>query len=739
MDNLGFQQEVEGTAFPVCDSSNSECIPHWPGSLRLLPNSNGCDDNARETSSQPKICAPNTSSPKLSSSSFSLPKNKTLNKYRRFSESFSCTSRVPYCLGKMLNIPSRESVKHHNIKCSSFIISDNNNVSRTAPGSTATCQHHSCEDGVYIEIHCSSSNPVRSEKYQPDNKRLCSSQNFQGHTSVSSLLNNAQEISSYSSVPSLSLNNSYHEEYLCSMPPFSKTSISPYFSNKQNLISDTSLDIHNAVTQPPKSTNKCSNIGPSRPFLNNAQCSGNPSPYLMKKKQEFSKDDAELNSMPRIMKSQKNVNRVLNRSTTLPAVSIKNMRNQNREFTSGIPTVSGTLPMYYSRFLDRQQSSPNPCAENRQNMMQSSKVLPAGGREATLKKRAILRGWKLQFIPSDHSKRRTVVLCCILLLACILALVVTGLVFYMTTAMKSVTMKFQESCGPAETGVNVVAGEFRITNERFESSLKDETSADFKQLAAQITQQLNILFSASTLSAHYNHSHVTQFSDYLEKAGNGGILVQCKLVLLSAPPNGEAANQAGLEFLRGLRHHQGQMWLGNFAIDVQSIGFVAVMDTTALPEQKPDVALLPGWSSWSAWSECNTFTAASTRTQMRSRSCRLDTGEGAVLSSIEPCLLLEQAGGDLEVRDCENASTVTFLSSRVLEEGEIVSNDIGVDMAVEPAAGSSSSSMETIEGNTATMQTTERLESVADNTTLVNSSRRGPEIPVMGEQLSFAP
>jgi hypothetical protein len=86
--------------------------------------------------------------------------------------------------------------------------------------------------------------------------------------------------------------------------------------------------------------------------------------------------------------------------------------------------------------------------------------------------------------------------------------------------------------------------------------------------------QLNILFSGSTLSPQYNHSHVSQFSDSLKKSGSGGILVQCKLVLLSAPPNGEAANQAGLEFLRGLRHHQGKMWLGNFAIDVQSIGFV---------------------------------------------------------------------------------------------------------------------------------------------------------------------
>jgi hypothetical protein len=66
-------------------------------------------------------------------------------------------------------------------------------------------------------------------------------------------------------------------------------------------------------------------------------------------------------------------------------------------------------------------------------MRQSSKVLATGGREATLKKRTILRRWKLQFIPSDHSKRRTVALCCVLLLASILALVATGLVLYMTT------------------------------------------------------------------------------------------------------------------------------------------------------------------------------------------------------------------------------------------------------------------------------------------------------------------
>jgi hypothetical protein len=101
--------------------------------------------------------------------------------------------------------------------------------------------------------------------------------------------------------------------------------------------------------------------------------------------------------------------------------------------------------------------------------------------------------------------------------------------------------------------------------------------------------------------------------------------------------------------------------------------------------------------------------------------------------------LLEQAGGDLEVRDCDNISTVTFLASRVFEEGEIVSNDISVDETVQSTAVSSTSSMETIVGNTATMQTTilkrttEHLYAAGGNVTLVNSSGSSSDIPVMGE------
>jgi hypothetical protein len=117
----------------------------------------------------------------------------------------------------------------------------------------------------------------------------------------------------------------------------------------------------------------------------------------------------------------------------------------------------------------------------------------------------------------------------------------------------------------------------------------------------------------------------------------------------------------------------------------------------------------------------------------------LDRGAGVVLSSIEPCLLLEQAGGDLEVRDCESMNTVTVLSSRVLEEGEVVSNDISVDTTVQPTATSGSSNIETLEENTVTLhttmlkRTTEHRYVLLDNTTLADEGRNNPVLSVMGE------
>jgi len=158
-----------------------------------------------------------------------------------------------------------------------------------------------------------------------------------------------------------------------------------------------------------------------------------------------------------------------------------------------------------------------------------------------------------------------------------------------------------------------------------------------------------------------------------------------------------------------------------------------MVDTTSISTHTPNALLLPGWSSWSAWSDCNVATTVSVNTQVRSRSCRLDRGAGAILSSVEPCLLLEQAGGDLEVRDCESMNTVTVLSSRVLED-EVSSNDISMDATIHSTA--SSSIIETTEGDTVTLhttmlkRTTEHHYVLADNTTLANGGRNNA---VMGE------
>lgn len=87
---------------------------------------------------------------------------------------------------------------------------------------------------------------------------------------------------------------------------------------------------------------------------------------------------------------------------------------------------------------------------------------------------------------------------------------------------------------------------------------------------------MDLLFASSALSSNYNHSHVVGFRKRDPRSllkDKRGVVVECRLILRSAPPHGEAANEVGLAFLRGLTHRHGKMWLGGFEIDVQSIGF----------------------------------------------------------------------------------------------------------------------------------------------------------------------
>lgn len=88
--------------------------------------------------------------------------------------------------------------------------------------------------------------------------------------------------------------------------------------------------------------------------------------------------------------------------------------------------------------------------------------------------------------------------------------------------------------------------------------------------------QLDALFESSALSAHYRHSTVTSLQPSEEDAADldHHVDVGCDLVLADAALLPDLVERAGLAFLRGLRHRAGRAWLGDLAVDVQSIGFV---------------------------------------------------------------------------------------------------------------------------------------------------------------------
>ena len=372
MENFGFQQDLQDSAFSISE------------------NSNNFDYTQRSQSATPHLLSGGHSSnrPKLStSSSFNIPKNKTSNKYRRFSESFTAAQRAR-------NFPS--------IEASDISSRDNSSAPRRASDDSTYRSH------------------LPSDEFQPNNLKICSSHNH-FHAPV---LNNAQETLS---VPSLCVSNSF----LSSSPSISARQSS---SLSKSIISDTSKNIlksFSSNTNELDSKNKYINLTPTHSYLNN--CSEYSTQSLVSHHKVLD-DSSVLKSFSQMIKSQNDVNKIMNRSTTLPAVGTKNydyFLNQ----TSGIQTVSGTVAMFFPGY---QPSSPKPFAENRQNMRRTSKMLRdscqmTGERTATLKRRSILRGWKLQFIPSDHTRRRTALLCCVLLLGCALVIAASGLIVYMTT------------------------------------------------------------------------------------------------------------------------------------------------------------------------------------------------------------------------------------------------------------------------------------------------------------------
>ena len=64
-----------------------------------------------------------------------------------------------------------------------------------------------------------------------------------------------------------------------------------------------------------------------------------------------------------------------------------------------------------------------------------------------------------------------------------------------------------------------------------------------------------------------------------------------------------------------------------------------------------------GWGSWGPWSTCSPCSPQ--YDQIRTRQCRLDSGRGLLINTIEPCLpmglggQLQGSGGDMETRPCQ--------------------------------------------------------------------------------------
>lgn len=242
--------------------------------------------------------------------------------------------------------------------------------------------------------------------------------------------------------------------------------------------------------------------------------------------------------------------------------------------------------------------------------------------------------------------------------AALTVLMAVGLAAYLTSGFG--LLRSTEAALRAN-GMVTIAGDFRVLSERWTPSLKDPKSAAWRTLADRIQNQLDALFEASPLSAHYRHATVTSL-----RPSDQAVTVACDVVLGDADELPDLVQRAGLAFLHGLRRRGGNAWLGDLAVDVQSIGFVGApiavdaadaADAEQGPPPTPDPSV-PGWAPWSSWSDCYWTDSRDSRgsgsmVRLRSRVCALDGGRGRALDGPEPCLLrLPSAGSPIEFEAC---------------------------------------------------------------------------------------
>ncbi|XP_054268488.1 uncharacterized protein LOC128990218 isoform X1 [Macrosteles quadrilineatus] len=215
-----------------------------------------------------------------------------------------------------------------------------------------------------------------------------------------------------------------------------------------------------------------------------------------------------------------------------------------------------------------------------------------------------------------------------LLCALVLTLLASGNVVYI---LRTVERPLESPNKSNWVDVVLITGDFRITNEPYRQTLANHSSEDFQQLSHLISQQLDSLFSLSVMSEPYHSVAVTQFAP--------GLSVQCQIVLRAATHL--TASKVGLAFIGGLRNQHGHVWLGNFTVDIQSIGFQASNDAVS-------------WTGWSEWGECQ-HTVEFGYVTLRSRNCSLRSG--TYLYSTLPCLLVPHSDGNLETAPCASPET----------------------------------------------------------------------------------
>ncbi|XP_039297031.1 sortilin-related receptor [Nilaparvata lugens] len=240
---------------------------------------------------------------------------------------------------------------------------------------------------------------------------------------------------------------------------------------------------------------------------------------------------------------------------------------------------------------------------------------PATANETKLKKEWCPSGWRLELADHKHAPtgRKVATVFCALALSTVITLLATAAVVYILRTVH--TSSVNSTKRSTWFGVVMVNGEFRITNEVFRNTLSNHETLDFQHLSSKISSELDNLFGKSVLSEDYHSSVVTALEP--------GLKVHCWLAL--RPSSQFMPGRVGMAFLGGLHHQHGNAWLGNYTVDIQSIGFESKVEEIA-------------WSNWSDWSECKVLPGGR-RVQVRTRNCVLQSG--LHLSRADPCYLLD--------------------------------------------------------------------------------------------------